>query len=460
MPRVTRRRFLAAALASSSLSAAGWNRVAGANERVGVGFIGFGLIGKRHVLDFQQQQDASLVALCDVHQGRLDEGRALLGSSARGYRDFRELLDDRNVDAVVISTPDHWHALQTMLACAAEKDVYVEKPLTLFVREGQWMIDAARRAKRIVQVGMQQRSGPHYQRARELIRSGHIGAVVSVRMSAMRNILPGFGNPPDQPPPAELDWNMWLGPAPQRPYNPNRCLYHFRWFWDYSGGQMTNLGAHTLDIVDWYLAPGGPQAVTSSGGRFALQDNGETPDTQDALFEYSGLTATWSHRETAAGIKQAFPLEFFGTKGSLAISRTGFAVTPDKKIPPEDQVPQFTDRQPVGGVQRSNARRAEEYWTTALEDKTGDTREQLSNHVRNFLDCVKSRVAPIADLESAHRVATACHLANISLRLGRKIHWDAANEVPLDDAEASSCLVRPYSAPWDKELRALGVATG
>jgi predicted dehydrogenase len=457
MPKLTRRRFLAAA-ASSSLSAAAWKRVYGANERVGVGFIGFGLIGKRHVLDFQQQQDVSLVALSEVHQGRLDEGLSLLGSAAKGYRDFRELLDDRNVNAVVISTPDHWHALQTMLACAAEKDVYVEKPLTLFVREGRWMIDIARRHRRIVQVGMQQRSGPHYQQARELIRAGHVGRIVSVRMNAMRNVMPGFGNPPDQPPPSELDWNMWLGPAPQRPYNPNRCLYHFRWFWDYSGGQMTNLGAHALDIVDWYLAPEGPQSVTSSGGRFALEDNGETPDTQDSIFDYSGFTALWSHRETATGAIKLPPLEFFGTKGSLAISRSGFTVTPDKKVEPQDQVPQFTDRQPVGGVERSASTRSEEFWTTKVEDKSGDTYQQLLNHVRNFVDCVKSRAAPIADLESAHRVATACHLANVSLRLGRKIRWDSVNEKILDDAEADQWLMRPYRAPWDKELQSLGVS--
>src|SRR5207245_639096 len=214
---------------------------------------------------------------------------------------FRKLLDNRAVDAVVISTPDHWHALMTMMACAAGKDVYVEKPLTLFVREGRWMIDAAKRHQRVVQVGTQQRSGPHYQRARELIRNGYLGKVSSVRMSAYRNIMPGYGTPPDQEPPPELDWEMWLGPAPWHKYNPNRAIYHFRWFWDYSGGQMTNLGAHALDIVDWCLGGQGPRAVTSTGGRFSLLDNGETPDTQDTLIEFPGFTAVWSHREASAG---------------------------------------------------------------------------------------------------------------------------------------------------------------
>ncbi len=201
--------------AAALLSAAAYQRVYGANERIGVGFIGFGLIGKRHVLDFKEQPDVQPVAVAEVHAGRLDEAKTLLGGSVRGHGDFRKLLDDRHVDAVVVSTPDHWHALMTMLACAAGKDVYVEKPLTLFVREGRWMVDVARRHRRVVQVGTQQRSGGHYQKARELIRAGHIGPVFSVRMQAYRNIMPGYGRPADQEPPRELDWDSWLGPAPR-----------------------------------------------------------------------------------------------------------------------------------------------------------------------------------------------------------------------------------------------------
>src|SRR5215469_14852023 len=267
----SRRRILGGG-AASALSAAAYGRVLGANDRVGLGFIGFGLIGKRHVLDFREQPDARMVAVAEVHRGRRDEAVALMGGSARAHGDFRALLDDRHIDAVVVSTPDHWHALMTMMACAAGKDVYVEKPLSLFVREGRWMVDVARRHQRVVQVGTQQRSGPHYQKARELIRGGHIGQVVAVRMWYYRNIMPGFGSPPDGAPPPGLDYDLWLGPAPARPYNPNRSLYHFRWFWDYSGGQMTNLGQHSLDIVHWFLGATAPTAVTSAGGRFALQD--------------------------------------------------------------------------------------------------------------------------------------------------------------------------------------------
>lgn len=452
----SRRHFLGTALAT--LTAASWNRVLGANERVGVGFIGYGLIGKRHLLDFQAEKDAGLIGVAEVHRGRLEEGCGVIGAGARQYPDFRKMLDDKDIDAVVVSTPDHWHALQTMLACAAGKDVYVEKPLTLFIREGRWMIDVARRTKRVVQVGTQQRSGLHYSRARELIRQGHLGRITSVRMAAYRNIMPGFGKPADQDPPPELDWNLWLGPAPDRRYNPNRAIYHFRWFWDYSGGQMTNLAAHPLDITYWCLDLRGPASVVSFGGRYCLEDNGETPDTQDTLFEFPGLTATWSHREASAGRSDLSNLEFFGPRGSMVVSRSGFVVTPDKRIPPGSAVPQFAGAHPVGGPQRVPQEGPLPLWTTAIEDRSGNTREQFQGHVRNFLDCVKSRRNPISDLESGHRVATACHLANLSLRLGRRLRWDAEREQILDDPEAARHLVRPYRKPWDAELKSLGVS--
>jgi predicted dehydrogenase len=344
----------------------------------------------------------------------------------------------------------------TMLACSAGKDVYVEKPLSLFVREGRWMVDAAARTKSVVQVGTQQRSGLHYQRARKLIRDGHIGNVHSVRMHAYRNIVPGFGAPADCDPPAELDWDMFLGPAPQRGYNSQRGIYHFRWFWDYSGGQMTNLGHHALDVVHWVLEMD-PQAVVSFGGRFALEDNGETPDTQDALFEFANGkgTAVWSHREASVGTGQSSGLEFCGTKGSLSISRKGFVVMADKQMPPQNRIPRFSGAHPVGGPKPVEVLGPEVFWTKSLEDKTGDEREQFTRHVRNFLDCVKSRETPISDLESGHRVSTMCHLANLSLRLGRTLTWDAKREEVIGDTTASEQLSRPYRAPWDRELRAL-----
>jgi predicted dehydrogenase len=449
---VTRRVFVAGGAAT--LSAAAYARVHGANDRIGIGFIGYGLIGKRHVVDFRGEPDADLVAVAETHRGRLDEAREFIGGAVRSYDDFRRLLDDRDVQAVVISTPDHWHALMTMLACSAGKDVYVEKPLTLFIREGRWMIDVARRTGRVVQVGTQQRSGLHYRRARELVAAGRLGKVISVRMTAFRNIMPGYGSPADGEPPDGLDWEMWLGPAPRRAYNPNRGLYHFRWFWDYSGGQITNLGQHALDIVHWFLDVEAPLAVSSAGGRYCLADNGETPDTQDAIFEYPGFTAVWSHREGSQG-RGSHSLEFYGTHGSLSISRQAFELTADKQVPPENTVPQFTGAHPVGGPRPAPASNPPRYWTEPVKDSGGDPREQFRLHARNFLDCVKSRERPVSDLEVGHRVATACHLANISLRLGRKLRWDREREDTIGDAEASAMLVRPYRVPWDSELRSL-----
>ncbi|MBI4662219.1 MAG: Gfo/Idh/MocA family oxidoreductase [Verrucomicrobia bacterium] len=452
---VTRRGFIQAGT-TAALTAAAWNRVQGANERVGVGLIGFGLIGKVHARNFKAQPDVRIVGLADTYRPRLEAGAAFIGENVAKYSDFRRLLENKEIDVVIVATPDHWHALMTMMACAAGKDVYVEKPLTLFVREGRWMAEVARRHKRVVQVGTQQRSGLHYQRAREMIRQGKIGQMVSVQCSFYRNVTPGFGNPPDQNPPAELDWDLWLGPTPQRPYNPNRGLYHFRWFWDYSGGQMTNLGHHSLDIVHWCLDLKGPRAVTSAGGRYFLNDNCEVPDLQDTVIEYSGFNAVCQIRECAAGRSQAHTggLVFHGNQGTLPLTRQGFEVIPDRKENPINIVTRIGEH-PVGGPQPVPETGSQRFWTEPHSDSSGSSNEQYIRHVRNFLECVKSRKEPISDLESGHRVSTVCHLANISLRTGRKIRWDSEKEDIPGDSEAAQMLLRPYRKPWDAELRAL-----
>lgn len=450
-PTFTRRRLLQA-VGASLFTAASYSRVYGANERVRLGFVGYGLIGKNHIGTFRKIADAQIAAVADCHSGRAAEGAAAAGGSAVAVRDFRKLLDDRTLDAVVVCTPDHWHALMTMMACQAGKDVYVEKPLTLFVREGEWMQSVAARTNRVVQVGTQQRSGEHYARARELIRKGHIGKVISVRMTVDRNVYPGFGRPDDCSPPKELDWDMWQGPAPDRPYNPNRGLYHFRWFWDTSGGQMTNLGAHQLDIVDWYLGLDRLRQVSSIGGRFALQDNGETPDTQDALFDCGDFSAAFSMREAARGERVRFGLIFQGTLGSLGIDRSGFQVTADPDISPANQIPGIKEGHPIGGPVAVADPAGPLSRTTRVEDISGRSADQYLAHARNFLDCIKNRKTPVSDLASAQRTAIACHLANLSLRLGRSLRWDAAINSITGDNEAVAMLQRPYRAPWDKVL--------
>ncbi|MBI3208612.1 MAG: Gfo/Idh/MocA family oxidoreductase [Candidatus Solibacter usitatus] len=440
---VTRRAVIA--------TAASYQRILGANDRVQVGFIGYGLIGKQHVFDFKSQRDVDMAAMCETHQPRLEEGLKDCGPNAKGYRDFRKMLENKDLQAIVVSTPDHWHALMTILACEAGKDVYVEKPLTLFIDEGKWMVKAARRNKRVVQTGTQQRSGLHYQKARKLIREGYLGKVLNVRMNSARNITPGFGKFSDGPIPSELDYEMWLGPAPKRPYNHLRSLYHFRWFWDYSGGQMTNLGAHSIDIMQWFLNVKGPVTVSSVGGRYALESDGEVPDTQDAVFQYPSFTAICSLREAAAG-RRASGLEFLGNKASMVIDRGGFEITPEMKIDPNNAVPQFRGHT-TGGVNRSQTK--PEPYTQAMKEP-GSGNEQFDLHVRNFLDCIKTRQRPISDVEDGHQITTACHLANMSLRLGgRSIRWDAEKEIIVGDAEAAAMMRRPYRAPWNKVLESL-----
>ena len=429
----------------------------GANERVNVGVIGYGLIGQIHTHSFKEQPDVEIRGVSDAYAPRMDACAELAGSRCAKFSDFRRMLESKDIDAVVVATPDHWHALMTMMACAAGKDVYVEKPLTLFVKEGRWMIDAAKRTGRTVQVGVQNRSGPNFQRAGEAIRMGKIGQIVTVQNSFMRNVSPGFGKPPDSAPPAGLDYDMFLGPAPKKPYNPNRSIYHFRWFWDFSGGQMTNLGQHSLDLVNFFLGVKAPKAVYSTGGRFFLKDNGEVPDTQDAIIEYPGFNAICQYREASAGRKGLGMggLIFHGTKGSLATGRSGYELTADPKVNPTNAVAKVLAMgHPVGGPQPVPETEGE-FWTEPEKDDTGDGMGDYGRHARNFLDCVKSKKTPIADLESSHDVATACHLANISLKTGRKIVWDAAKEQIVGDKEANEMLVRPYRSPWDKELRAL-----
>jgi predicted dehydrogenase len=431
-------------MASAGLTAAAYRNVLGANQRVRVGFIGVGLIGKRHLVDFMAQPDVEVAAISEVYQPRLEDGVTTAGGKADRYKDFRKLLDRKDIDAVVVSTPDHWHALMTILACAAGKDVYVEKPLTHFAREGRWMIRAASYHKRVVQVGTQQRSGLHYQKCIDLIRSGHIGEVRNIRIGAFRNIMPGFMSPVGTERLSEQDWNMWLGPAPYVPFDDKRCIYHFRWFWDYSGGQTTNLLSHDLDIAQWAMNAD-PQLVSAMGARFSLKGIGETPDVFEALFRYPEFILNWSNREICAGTRGG--LEFCGTKGTLVINRAGFEVFPDRLIPPDDQIPQFT------GPRRTPS--APQYRTTPLKQEGFEqVRDQFVPHVRNFLDCVKSRQKPISDLESSDRTAVACHLANISMKLGRTLRWDVTREEIVGDVEASRMLTRKYRSPWARELKA------
>ena len=457
MSNVSRRAFVGA----TALSAMSYNRVLGANDRIGVGFIGFGLIGKQHVADFKKFDDVELAGMCDVYKPRLEEGLQYMGNArAKGYSDFRRMLDDKDIQAVVVSTPDHWHALLTIMACAAGKDVYVEKPMTVFIDEGKWMVQAARKYNRIVVVGTQRRHGRGVSEAKKVIESGSLGKIHSIRMASYRNIYPGFGKTKIEDPPANFDYDMWQGPAPKCPFQAHRGLYHFRWFWDYSGGQMTNLGAHFIDQIMWIMNVKGPSVVQSMGGRFALEDDGETPDTQDALWMFPGFTMTCSIREANAmrGDPAARGQLYLGTKGSLVLGGS-YEVLPENKIDAVNDIPPFQGH-PTGGPVYTSTK--PEPWIAATRGGvSSDARygtggeDTMAMNSRNFLDCIRSRNRPLCDVEDGHRVATACNLANMSLRLGRSIRWDAEKESVIGDKEAAAMCVRPYRAPWDAALRSI-----
>ena len=277
------------------------------------------------------------------------------------------------------------------------------------------MVDAARRNKRVVQTGSQQRSGTHYAAAVKLIREGGLGEVHRIHAGFQRNAMPGFtptemasGKAPD------FDWNLWLGPAPQRAFDPFRCIYNFRWFWDYSGGQMTNWGAHHLDIARWIVGADAPSVVSGMGGRYALTDGGETPDIQQVTYQFPKTVVTWTASEVAEG--KGFTLDIYGSKGMMSLTRGGYQVAPEKG---KDKAPLMD----------------------ALTMKGNDLD---AAHARSFLDSIKSRNKPTADIEEGHRTAAMCHLGNISTRLGRSLQWDATKEQVIGDSEANAMLTKPY----------------
>lgn len=449
---VTRRK----ALATVAVGAASYRRILGANDRIGVGFIGFGLIGKQHVSDFKKlRRDVDLVAMCEVCRPRLEEGLAYMENpQAKIYRDFRKMYEDKDVQAVVVATPDHWHALLTIMACAAGKDVYVEKPMTLFIDEGKWMIEAARRYGRVVVVGTQRRHGRAVAEARAIVASGLLGKISLVRRAEARNIYPGFGKTPLERPPADLDYDLWLGPAPARPYQAHRALYHFRWFWDYSGGQMTNLAAHGIDQMHWIMNVKMPLRVHSSGGRFALEDDGETPDMQEALFEYPGFVLSYAIREINAyrGDTATRGLVLHGTKGTLLLGGS-CEVLAEERGDPVNSIPRFLGH-PVGGPQPSPTK--PEPWIKAPPAlKPPEDEDTMLLNKQDWIRCIRSRQRPLCEVEDGHYVSVACHLANISLRLGRSVRWDPDKQEIVGDREAAAMCRRPYRAPWDRVLAGL-----
>jgi predicted dehydrogenase len=365
--------------------------------------------------------------ICDVDDAMSAKGaeicQAKRGKKPEIVRDFRRVLDRKDVDAVVVATPDHWHALPTVMACQAGKDVYVEKPLATSIDEGRAMLAAAKRYNRVVQMGSQWRSSEHIIEATQMIRSGKLGKVSVVRGWAYLDWLPSIGNPPDGQPPATADYDFWLGPAPQRPFNPNRFHFNFRWFWDYAGGLMTDWGVHLINMMLMGMGPDYPLTASSSGGKHVFQDNSETPDSQVTVYEFPDYLLIWEHK---AGLNnglngRSWGVEWSGTEGTIILNDGGWELITERKKANLD---------------------------SGKHKGSGDPRPA---HVRNFLACLKSRQQPVLNLEVGHHVSTVAHLGNIAYRVGRKIKWDAKRERVIDDPQADKLVGVKYRKPWKLE---------
>lgn len=445
MKKVTRREFIensTKAFAGIAASLAGFEAVASAlgseqikvspNDKIHVALIGSGGMGKADLSAFLRIPQVECLAVADVDEQHLEEGLKIVeearGKRPDGYKDFRKIIDRKDISAIIIATPDHWHALPTIYACQSGKDVYVEKPLATTIEEGRAMVNAARKYNCTVQVGTQQRSAQHYKDAVAFVRSGSLGKLRMMRAWAYLDWKGDIGFPPNQEAPSHVDYDLWLGPAPLRPFNPARFHHNFRWFWDYSGGLMTDWGAHMVDVVMWAMNedPVGAMAV---GGKHGFpNDIRETPDTQQSIIEFPSFSLQWEHM-IGCGVgpwQREHGVEFHGEKGILVVDRGGWEVQPetDKLNQPE---------------------RIYRMMPKPRQPSSGDFHFA---HIKNFIECVKSRQKPEADVEAGHRSVIACHLGNIAVRLRRYVRWDAAKEKVIGDAEAQALVGRAYRKPW------------
>ena len=419
--------------------------VKGANDRIRVSFIGTGRQGQGNMGSAMAHPEVEVASVCDIYQPNLEKAQARSARGpngepgarqpAKGVKDFREVLADKSIDAVCIASPDHWHAYMSVEACKAGKDVYVEKPISVAVDEGRKMVQAARKYNRVVQVGTQQRSGVHFQKATQLVKEGAIGKVTFIRTFNYGNGSPeGIGNPADAAAPSDLDWQMWLGPAPERPFNKNRfgvdpnAFSHFLWFWDYAGGMMTDWGVHVLDIAQMAFDELAPKSVTAIGGKYVIKDNRDTPDTLQVTYEYpNGMIATYENRMFNGNALYGGPLAgrtygtiFHGDKGTLFVDRASYVLLPEKG-------------------------------SSLTETTVLSSNNHGRDHWRNFLDCIKTRNKPVSDIENGHRSTSTALLGNIALRTGLRLDWNAEKEVAAQP-QAKPYLERKYRKPWELKV--------
>jgi predicted dehydrogenase len=462
-----RRDFITkAAIASTGLSlglntiSAKGLRFSGPNDRIRVGFIGVGNRGTQLLRLFMAQTDCEVAALCDLYEpyllrdyskvdkrytegylgkeGRIPKMGEIFSNKVTRYSDYRKLLEDKTIDAVCIATPDHWHALQTIDAIRAGKDVYVEKPLTATIHEGRSMVKAQTERKKIVAVGLNRRGNTLYQKLAKDMHSGKIGKITVGRAAHINNMFPnGIGKMSPEAPPKDFNWDMWLGPRAFIPYKYNIAPYTFRWWSDYSS-QMGNWGVHYMDVIRWLMGEKAPISVTAHGGKYVLDDDSTIPDTLQVTFEFaSGSLILFSDYEANSGEMVPFgEIEIRGTKGALMASENAYKIVPATK----------------GQFQTwDKLLEAEEFENISRILDDGSSAESTSTLIRNFLDCIKSRQTPLCSLEEGHRSTSFAHLANIALATKTRLLWDAENEQFTNCKEANNLLHYEYRKPWKLE---------
>jgi predicted dehydrogenase len=420
MSTVNRRHFLQTSIAAGATTLLARTAAGAAdkpNERIRLAVMGVRGRGKDLMRGFARCGDTEIVTVIDVDDRvvpqALKDLSAVQTTEPKVEKDLRKVLDDPSITALVVAAPDHWHALATVWACQAGKHVYCEKPACHNIVEGRRMVEAARKHNRVVQIGTQRRSGPHFQSAAEFIRSGKLGKVPMAK-TWIGGARKSIGHKTDSPVPTGVDYDLWTGPAPFRPFNPNRFHYEWHWNWDLGTGEIGNNGIHGLDVCRWLLNLDAPTRITSGGGKLFYDDDRQTPDTQVVSFDFPGATVVWEHRIWApkpTGENESFGIALYGEKGTMTFDKKGWHI-----VDGPDASDKFVEMEKL--------------------------------HMQNFIDCIRSGNRPNADVEIGHKSTRLCHLGNIAYRTGRTLKFDGATETFVDDSEANKLLGRTYRAPF------------
>ena len=429
----------AATWAGPTLYAAGAPAKPGPNDTINVAVIGCGARAGQVMTSFMDLPGVRMVAVCDVNSNHLARGRAKAGGEKiAAYHDYRKLLEDKTIDAVIVAPQAHWHVLITVAACQAGKDVYMEKPLSNSIGEGRAVIAAAKKYNRIVQIGTQQQSQEHYRKAIEIVQSGKLGDISEVKVWDHTYWAPGRGTPANCDPPPELDWEFYVGPAPMQPYNPNIYYnYGYDWFKLSGGGHQVAWGVHHFDIVARAMGVKWPVAASAMGGNFAYRDNFEWPNTFDAMLEFGpgpvakdGFILQYSQRMGCQRVVRAHAKCFYGTEASMLVDRSGIYIVPEAKG-------------------NKNAVAVGDFVGAEQEIAPAD---DAFRHSEVFLENIRARKQPEADALAGFYATNLGHLMNISWQVGRSIRWDGEKDQVIADPEANALVTKPYRAPWKLEI--------